>query len=170
MITENLTGLNVHKLTQEQYDRELEAGRIDENAIYLTPAEELDLSMYPLSSEIEGIYETKENVLNMLNESDRFSFKLKPEGTELVASEDAPINLNSVEYLKVGNYYCKTDAAAKNITNSPSSSIFLMRVYSPGLTTVDNETTQKYCYRVRQLINRSGAEYTQVCSTGSTAN
>lgn len=37
MITESLQTLKIHKLTQEQYDRELEAGRIDENALYLTP-------------------------------------------------------------------------------------------------------------------------------------
>ena len=36
MITENVTTLNIHKLTQEQYNRELLAGNIDENAIYLT--------------------------------------------------------------------------------------------------------------------------------------
>ena len=37
MITENLSTLKIHKLTQAQYERELEAGRIDENALYLTP-------------------------------------------------------------------------------------------------------------------------------------
>lgn len=37
MITENLSTLKIHKLSQEQYDRELEAGRIDKNALYLTP-------------------------------------------------------------------------------------------------------------------------------------
>lgn len=40
MITENLSTLKIHKLTQEQYDRELAAGNIDESAIYLTPDEE----------------------------------------------------------------------------------------------------------------------------------
>lgn len=40
MITENLSTLKIHKLTQAQYDRELEAGNIDENALYLTPDEE----------------------------------------------------------------------------------------------------------------------------------
>lgn len=40
MITENLSILKIHKLTQEQYDRELAAGRIDETALYLTPDEE----------------------------------------------------------------------------------------------------------------------------------
>lgn len=38
MITEILPTLQIHKLTQEQYDRELEAGRINENALYLTPS------------------------------------------------------------------------------------------------------------------------------------
>lgn len=39
MITENLSTLKIHKLTQAQYERELAAGRIDENALYLTPDE-----------------------------------------------------------------------------------------------------------------------------------
>lgn len=39
MNTENLSTLKIHKLTQAQYDRELEAGRIDKNALYLTPDE-----------------------------------------------------------------------------------------------------------------------------------
>lgn len=37
LITENLSTLKIHKLTQDQYDRELAAGRIDEHALYLTP-------------------------------------------------------------------------------------------------------------------------------------
>lgn len=39
MNTENLSTLKIHKLTQAQYDRELEAGRIDATALYLTPDE-----------------------------------------------------------------------------------------------------------------------------------
>ena len=46
MLTENLPILKIHNLSQEQYDRELEAGNIDENALYLTPDEEIDLSGY----------------------------------------------------------------------------------------------------------------------------
>ena len=47
MITENLSTLKIHKLTQAQYDRTRAAGRIDENAIYLTPEEEID---FPVDS------------------------------------------------------------------------------------------------------------------------
>ena len=39
MITESLSTLKIHKLTQAQYDRELAAGNIDPNALYLTPDE-----------------------------------------------------------------------------------------------------------------------------------
>lgn len=40
MFTKNLPTLELHKLTQAQYDRELEAGRIDEYSLYLVPDEE----------------------------------------------------------------------------------------------------------------------------------
>lgn len=35
MITEKISALKMHKLTQEQYDRELSNGNIDETALYL---------------------------------------------------------------------------------------------------------------------------------------
>lgn len=54
MITENLSTLKIHKLTQEQYDRELAAGNIDENALYLTPDEVSDLSKYATIEQLEG--------------------------------------------------------------------------------------------------------------------
>lgn len=42
MITENLSSLNINKLTQEQYERAREEGKLETNAIYLTPdAEDL---------------------------------------------------------------------------------------------------------------------------------
>ena len=46
MITENLSTLKIYKLTQEQYDKRVEEGSIDENALYLTPDEAIDLSGY----------------------------------------------------------------------------------------------------------------------------
>lgn len=63
MITENLSTLKIHKLTEAQYQRELEAGRIDESALYLTPDEEIDLSGYATveqlnakASKSQGVY------------------------------------------------------------------------------------------------------------------
>lgn len=42
MKTENLSTLKIHKLSQAQYKRELEANNIDENALYLTPDEDIE--------------------------------------------------------------------------------------------------------------------------------
>lgn len=61
MNTTNLSTLKIHKLTRAQYDRELAAGRIDENALYLTPDEEADLSIYATTSDVANTYETKAN-------------------------------------------------------------------------------------------------------------
>lgn len=63
MITENLSTLKIHKLTQTQYDRELAAGRIDESAIYLTPDEEIDLSQYATVEQLN----TKANTTDVVN-------------------------------------------------------------------------------------------------------
>lgn len=54
MNTENLSTLKIHKLTQAQYERELAAGKIDPNALYLTPDEEVDLSGYATKSEVSS--------------------------------------------------------------------------------------------------------------------
>ena len=47
MITNNLSTLKIHKLTQAQYERELAAGNIDENALYLTPDDDTETSDLP---------------------------------------------------------------------------------------------------------------------------
>lgn len=52
MLTENVSTLKIHKLTQEQYDRELAAGNIDDNALYLTPDEEIDLTPYATKDDL----------------------------------------------------------------------------------------------------------------------
>ena len=56
MFTELLSTLKIHKLTQSQYYRELDAGNIDESALYLTPEEEIDLSGY---ATVEQVNEAK---------------------------------------------------------------------------------------------------------------
>jgi hypothetical protein len=67
MITENLSTLKIHKLTQSQYDREVEAGNIEENALYLTPDEPIDLSLYATVQYVSDIYETKADATEKSN-------------------------------------------------------------------------------------------------------
>jgi hypothetical protein len=45
MNIENLSALQIHKLSKAQYKREKDAGRLDPNAIYLTPEEELEINL-----------------------------------------------------------------------------------------------------------------------------
>ena len=68
MIIENLPILQIHQLTQAQYDEALENEKIDENAIYLTPYEEIDLTPYATKNEVKNNYETKVNVAKGLDE------------------------------------------------------------------------------------------------------
>lgn len=72
MITRNISALKIHKLTQAQYDRELAAGNIDEDALYLTPDEARDLSMYLMKDEAELEYESKEAALEKLQEAKEY--------------------------------------------------------------------------------------------------
>lgn len=55
MITENISTLKIHKLTQAQYDRELAAGNIDENALYLTPDENTDVVDLASDQTVTGV-------------------------------------------------------------------------------------------------------------------
>ena len=95
----------------------------------------------------------------------RFFSLLVPYGTAI--PEDA--NLNTSTYMKVGNYYCSSNAIAKTLTNSPTTSAFMLTVYSPLSTTIDNETTKTWIYRLRKLQVYTGDEFVQYCYVGETA-
>lgn len=73
MVTENLSTLKIHKLTQAQYDRELTNGTIDENALYLTPDEEIDLTPYATKDDVSSTYETKTDASAKLTEAKTYT-------------------------------------------------------------------------------------------------
>lgn len=76
MKTENLSTLKIHKLSKEQYDRELAAGRIDETALYLTPDSAEDVmadvqaQIDSLSSEIANLKAVSISVISGESEPD----------------------------------------------------------------------------------------------------
>lgn len=76
-----------------------------------------------------------------------------------------PVNadLNDVKYMKVGTYYCSSNATAASIQNGPVGNVhaFIMHVFSPISPDIDNETTTKYVYRVRKILNYDGDEWIQ---------
>lgn len=100
MITESLSTLKIHKLTQEQYNRALAAGNIDDNALYLTPDEEIDLSSYATVEQLgtkadsthnheitdinelrTTLYTINEDISKMASISDLSSYALKDDLT-----------------------------------------------------------------------------------------
>lgn len=46
MITQDILTLEIHKLTQAQFDSAAESGSLSETALYLTPEEAIDLTIY----------------------------------------------------------------------------------------------------------------------------
>ena len=95
----------------------------------------------------------------------RFFSTLVPYGVSIGESA----NLNTTEYLKVGNYYCSSNATTATLTNCPTTSAFMMTVSSPLSTSIDNETTKTWVYRLRKLQVYTGQEYVQYCYAGGTA-
>ena len=62
MITQNLPLLKIHKLTEEQYRRELDAGRVDPSALYLTP----DDTEYATKEYVDNLIQQVENSLQAI--------------------------------------------------------------------------------------------------------
>ena len=81
MIIEDLSTLKIHKLTQEQYERELAAGRIEENALYLTPDEGVDLSDYATKDEIPDALSdlTDDATHRLVTDAEKTSWNAKAE-------------------------------------------------------------------------------------------
>ncbi len=102
---------------------------------------------------------------------------LIPYGTAIPENAD----LNTVNYLKVGNFYCSANATVKTLKNCPltiynssgagtSGLAFMMQVYSPLLPTFDDETTGTWRYRIRVITQyNTGMQYKQYCYIGEPA-
>lgn len=98
-------------------------------------------------------------------EISRIFGSLIPYGTAV--AENA--NLNTVDYLKIGNYYCSKNVTVATLTNCPTSSAFMMQVYSPLSTALDNEGTGTWVYRLRKLLDYAGNEFVQQVYSNATA-
>lgn len=97
---------------------------------------------------------------------DRTHTSLYPTGTSIPANAD----LNTIDYIKVGCYYCSKNADAKTLINCPVQFAFMMEVLSPLSPTFDDETSENYVYRLRRITNyRTGKQYIQYIGSGATA-
>ena len=96
---------------------------------------------------------------------DREFFRMLPKGgTSIPANAD----LNSIQYIKVGNYYNSLDKETQTMKNAPSGSAFLMYVLSPLSEVYDNESTTQWVYRLRIFITYRGDIFVQKVASGNT--
>lgn len=97
---------------------------------------------------------------------DRYYRALVPVGIEITSNK----NLDTVEFLSVGKYYCHNNATAATLTNCPTGGrAFMMEVFSPLSTTIDNETTGTRVYRTRIITTYEGKTWYQSCYSNETA-
>lgn len=102
---------------------------------------------------------------------DREFFRMVPKGGTYIP-ENA--DLNSIEYIKVGNYYNTFDRESKTIKNIPviqsPYKAFMMYVLSPLLEVYDNESTDQWVYRLRIFVTYTGDDiFVQKVDSGATA-
>ena len=105
-------------------------------------------------------------ITTKINEIDRYYRSLVPVGTAITAEGT---DLNTITYLKVGKYYCSLDRTVQTFVNCPTTNAFMMEVFSPLSTTIDNEATSRWVYRIRILTTYFGKMYIQRVNSGSTA-
>ena len=98
---------------------------------------------------------------------DREFFRMLPKGGTYIPPN---ADLNTIQYLKVGNYYNSVNVETVTMKNCPSSEAFMMYVLSPLSGVYDNESTAQWVYRLRILIGLSGYQmFFQNASSGATA-
>ncbi len=96
---------------------------------------------------------------------DREFFRMIPNGGTYI---NGGSDINSIEYLKVGNYYNSLSEDASTIKNIPVQSAFMMFVLSPLSAQYDNESTSTWVYRLRIFVSYDGRNiYTQLVSSGT---
>ena len=168
------TGTAYWKLADYDSDTKTRSSNLTGKKMYVIGAQTQSTSGQTTYSN-SGVYIGTDNLLysgskKVATEADlRFYGSIIPLGTQITASESAPKDLNTIDYLKVGNYYCSQTAQAAHISNTPQAGAFMMQVLSPLTTTVDDETTAGWCYRLRRFIQYQGTEYIQYCNTSGTA-
>ena len=95
---------------------------------------------------------------------DREFFRMLPGGTYIPAEAD----LNSIQYLKVGNYFNYLSANAVTMKNCPGGA-FMMYVLSPLSKAYDNESTSAWVYRLRIFVEYTGNKIFVQTVSGTTA-
>lgn len=130
-----------------------ESGNVEPSVITTTELGYLD----GVTSNIQTQLDDKANVEHTVS--------LVLNGTAIAENSD----LNTIEFLAVGNYNCGTYTKARTLLNCPTGTAFRMEVFNPTGSTYGDETTSTWRYRVRKITTISGDVWMQAVDSGSTA-
>ena len=128
MKTENLSTLKIHKMSQAQYDREKAAGRIDENAIYLTPDEGADLSGYATVEQLNAKADANHNHNDIYYTETEIDTKLASKSDATHNHDDryyteTEINNKLDNKADISHTHTKADVGLGNVENKSSATI-----------------------------------------------
>ena len=97
--------------------------------------------------------------------SEDINVSLITNGTAIAENSD----LNTIEFLAIGNYSCGKAANAKTLLNCPTGTAFKMEVFNPTGSTYGDEATSTWRYRVRKITTIKGDVWMQAVDSESTA-
>ena len=166
-VSEALSTLKIHKLTQEEYEQKVEAGTIDENALYLTPDEVIDLSDYAtveqlaqkadISHSHDDMYYTEVEVDTLLsdkasvshNHDSSYDVKGSADSALALAKEytdSAVSGLTGISHTHNDIYYTESEIDEKisAINESISNSVNEVKSYSDTKSASTLEESKTY--------------------------
>lgn len=99
-----------------------------------------------------------------VNNRDADLVQLTPKLAQTLATEiTANKNLNTAEFLKVGQYFVPASTSVATLTNCPTTNHFVMTVEAQIYATYDDESVSGDRYRVRKITDFQGNQYIQRC-------
>ena len=149
-------GSYMHYLTDAENGNYFDKKVTVDNGLIVTGNADIGSEKVNGSLEVDGVSNLKNDlVVNRVLEK----------ATEIPSHAD----LNSVTYLKVGQYRCGSNNVSVTLTNSPTVKAFKMFVYSAISNSYDDESIKGYRKRIRILINYSAEMWIQKINSESTA-
>lgn len=150
-------GSYMHYLTDAENGNYFDKKVTVDNGLIVTGHADIDSEKLNGSLEVDGV-----STLN----NDLVVKRVLEKATEIPSNDD----LNTVKYMKVGQYICTSGNTASTLTNSPTDRSFRMYVRTAFTNNYDDESIKNGRYRIRILINRDGKIWIQRANSGSTAD
>jgi hypothetical protein len=156
LITENVSTLKIHKLSQVQYERELEAGRLEATAIYLTP--ETDLTQYATVVDLadKAPVEHTHEIADVTNLQATLDGKA-PNSHASTATTYGIGTSSNYGHVKLSDAVDSTSAASSGIAASPAAVKAAYDLANTANTAISALTTEAWTFTMEDnsILSRS---------------